>query len=444
MNRPVFQGFGGLSLIADTCGDPDNPSVLLLHGAGRSKSSWRQAAQALAAAGRYAISLDLRGHGESAWSSAGRYDLDAFIGDLHAVLQALPSRPVIVAASLGGLVALAALGTAASELSNGLVLVDTPLTLNSAESTRINALMRSHASGFASFKEVEAAAEQLRPGRRALPASFFEDHLRVGDDGRLHWRWDPRFLDGFEVIDVGKRIEAGLGRIRVPTLIVRGGESQVLTREEAQHVRDSIVGAEFVEIAGAGHIFGSEHADDFNAILLEFLERRIPRKPLNYEEGCDTRTLRDALGCFGTGVTVVTSVDDKGAPIGLTANSFTSVSLDPPLLLFCLARKSRNLGAFEKAGKFGVNVLHIGQQPTSNRFASSKDDDRFVGVLWESWNGGAPVLKGSLANFDCETYAVHDGGDHLILIGRVIRAAFEPSRDPLLFFRGRYRRLHFD
>ncbi len=182
--------------------------------------------------------------------------------------------------------------------------------------------------------------------------------------------------------------------------------------------------------------------EGFNALLIEFLERRVPRSVREYREGSDPRTLRDALGCFGTGVTVVTTLTRDGHPIGLTANSFTSVSLDPPLLLVCIARTSASIAAFEANQSFAVNVLHIGQQPTSNLFAT-RGQDRFGHINWRIGECGAPVLDGSLASFECARHAIHDGGDHIILVGRVVKAGFEPQRDPLLYFRGRYRRLHF-
>ena len=149
------------------------------------------------------------------------------------------------------------------------------------------------------------------------------------------------------------------------------------------------------------------------------------------------------LGCFATGVTIVTTINADGEPIGLTANSFTSVSLDPPLILFSLAKTSANLETFEKAGKFAVNVNHIGQQPAAGKFAS-RGVARFEDVDWAlREEGGSPILAGSLASFDCTTHAVHDGGDHVIFIGHVNHASYAPHRDPLLYFRGKFRRLHF-
>ena len=165
--------------------------------------------------------------------------------------------------------------------------------------------------------------------------------------------------------------------------------------------------------------------------------------PGDYRSGSDERTLRDALGCFATGVTIVTCIDDEGRPVGLTANSFTSVSLDPPLLLVCIHNRARCAPALLAAEHFAVNVLQTGQQPASIRFAT-KEEDRFGVTPWSTGETGAPVLMDSLGVFECARHAVHEGGDHHILVGRVVRANFDPSLDPLLFFRGRYRRLHFD
>jgi flavin reductase (DIM6/NTAB) family NADH-FMN oxidoreductase RutF len=162
-----------------------------------------------------------------------------------------------------------------------------------------------------------------------------------------------------------------------------------------------------------------------------------------YRTGSDSRTLRDALGCFATGVTVVTCLDEEDNPVGLTANSFTSVSLDPPLLLVCVAKRATSAPALVRAGHFAVNVLQTHQQPASIRF-STKDQDRFGATPWSPGEFGPPVLRDSLGVFECAAHAVHDGGDHHMVVGEVLRASFDSTLDPLLYFRGRYRRLHFD
>ena len=162
-----------------------------------------------------------------------------------------------------------------------------------------------------------------------------------------------------------------------------------------------------------------------------------------YRTGSDPRTLRDALGCFATGVTVVTCFDQAGRPVGLTANSFTSLSLDPPLLLVCVAKDAASAGPLGQAEHFAVNVLQTEQRPASITF-STRVEDRFGCTEWSEGEHGAPVLLDSLSVFECKRYAVHEGGDHFILVGEVVKATFEPGLDPLLYFRGRYRRLHFD
>lgn len=147
--------------------------------------------------------------------------------------------------------------------------------------------------------------------------------------------------------------------------------------------------------------------------------------------------LREALGCFVTGVTVITTRDGAGEPQGLTANSFSSVSLEPPLVLFSLARTADCFAAFESANAFAVNVLRADQEDLSGRFAT-KDADKWSGVEWRPGHGGCPLLDGAVATFECRVAARHEGGDHVIHIGEVVGFTHEPEGDPLAFFRGRY------
>jgi len=162
-----------------------------------------------------------------------------------------------------------------------------------------------------------------------------------------------------------------------------------------------------------------------------------------YRTGSDPRTLRDALGCFATGVTVVTCLNQYKEPVGLTANSFTSLSMDPPLLLVCVAKHAASAGPLSEAQHFAVNVLQTEQQPASITF-STRVEDRFGCTPWSMGEHGVPILLDSLSVFECARHAIHDGGDHFILVGEVKKATFEPGLDPLLYFRGSYRRLHFD
>ncbi len=149
----------------------------------------------------------------------------------------------------------------------------------------------------------------------------------------------------------------------------------------------------------------------------------------------DTLALRGALGCYATGVTVVTTMTPDG-PLGMTANSFASVSLDPPLVLWSPARKSARFPAFEAASHFAVHVLGEHQKELSDAFAQTGFEP-FEKLHFETGEGDVPLLEGCAARFECIQSAGHDGGDHLIVVGEVLR--FQSSdRSPLLYHRGNY------
>lgn len=154
----------------------------------------------------------------------------------------------------------------------------------------------------------------------------------------------------------------------------------------------------------------------------------------------DPQALRRALGNFATGVAVVTTLDAHQRPVGLTVNSFTSVSLSPPLVLFCLARQSSNLAAFEQAGAFAINVLHSGQGELSRRFASPVPD-RFAGVDWRPGESGAPLISDAAATFECDHHDTLERGDHMIFLGRVRQFQHAQADEPLLYFQGRFRQV---
>ena len=401
----AFTGFAGVRLAARVDGREHDPAVLLMHGGGQTRAVWGEAATALVEAGRRVISLDLRGHGDSEWPADARYDFDSFVADLRSVLAQLDRRPVVVAAGAAGWIAAAALAHGAATLAAGLVLVDLPTDV-APETTR-------------------RVGERLRGSliNAAMPA------------------WDIRWLETWDPGDVAGRLAAAAPRLTLPVLLIQGGLSDVATEEQISAFARALPDVESARVADARLLVADQRIDAFNAVLLDFLERRQPRAAPEFRSGSDARTLRDALGCFATGVTIVTAATPNG-PIGLTANSFTSVSLDPPLLLVCIANGAGSAAALRAADHFAVNILQIGQQPVSNRFAG-KGEDRFGATDWQPGERGAPVLSESLGTFECTREALHEGGDHFILVGRVYKATFEPRRDPLLYFRGRYRRLHF-
>lgn len=154
-----------------------------------------------------------------------------------------------------------------------------------------------------------------------------------------------------------------------------------------------------------------------------------------FAPGPDTsREFRDALGRFATGVTVVTCQSSLG-PLGITANSFASVSLEPPLVLWSPARSSRRFDAFVEATEFAIHILGDDQTDLCNRFSNEGLD--FGGLDWKANDANVPLIEGVLARFECTRHAVHEGGDHAIVVGRVTQAAFGDG-NPMVFSKGRY------
>jgi flavin reductase (DIM6/NTAB) family NADH-FMN oxidoreductase RutF len=157
------------------------------------------------------------------------------------------------------------------------------------------------------------------------------------------------------------------------------------------------------------------------------------------EIGFDERAFRRALGCFATGVAIVTADGEGNGPVGMTISSFNAVSIQPPLVLFSIARTSHSLDAMARASGYAINVLGCEQQQLSDGFARARTDKWALLPQFRAGNG-APLIVGALAYFECTPFAQHDGGDHVIFVARVVRFS-EDSGDPLIFYRGAYHRL---
>ncbi len=152
----------------------------------------------------------------------------------------------------------------------------------------------------------------------------------------------------------------------------------------------------------------------------------------------DQREFRNAVGCFATGVTVVTTLDKEGDRVGITANSFSSVSLDPPLVLFCVDAKINSFEAFENCDNFNINILSEDQIGLSNAFARSSED-KWDGIEHAFGDNGCPIFENSIAVLECDKHAIYSAGDHLIIVGQVTKIANKTvDCPPLLYFNGAY------
>ncbi len=279
-----LQGAGEVRLAADIGGPPEGSTVVLLHGGGQTRHSWDGTWKVLVDAGWRALSVDLRGHGESDWAPDGDYSLDGFAGDVTELCADLDQPPVLVGASLGGLASLAAIADAPvqSDLARALVLVDVSHRLEDAGRERIGEFMVAHLDGFATLEDAADAIAEYNPNRpRPSDLSGLAKNLRQNADGRWFWHWDPAFVVGkFGSADETRasvvnptRLSDAADALELPTLLVRGRRSDLLSEEGVADFLARVPTAEFADVAGAGHMVAGDRNEVFNSAILGFLER---------------------------------------------------------------------------------------------------------------------------------------------------------------------------
>jgi non-heme chloroperoxidase len=264
-----------LVLTGDAWGSADDPPVLLLHGGGQTRHSWAGTAEQLAREGWYAVSIDLRGHGESDWHAEGNYHWSAFADDVVHLARHFERLPVLVGASLGGISSLLAVAETPEPLAAALVLVDIAPRMEREGVERIKAFMRARPEGFASIEEAAEAIAQYLPHRtRRSDPSGLNKNLRRDENGRYRWHWDPLFLGGERTLEVGldrERLDGASSSLRLPTLLVRGRMSEILSEEGAQHFLDLVPHARFADVSDAGHMVAGDRNDAFTQVVIEFL-----------------------------------------------------------------------------------------------------------------------------------------------------------------------------
>lgn len=268
----------GVALTADVGGDPSAPAVILSHGGGQTRHSWGTAMTRLLAEGYQVINVDARGHGDSDWSPIGDYRIERLAADLQTIVRTLPSPPALVGASMGGAASL----IAAAELNaaSALVLVDVVPRLNPEGSERIIAFMRARPDGFATLEEVaDAVAAYYPQRRRPRDPSGLMKNLRKRADGRLHWHWDPAFVAKAQVVSEPPRFTEKLykaaARVRIPTLLVRGMESDIVSEDSIAEFRTYLPALEVCDVAAAGHMVAGDRNDAFNDGVSGFLRQHL-------------------------------------------------------------------------------------------------------------------------------------------------------------------------
>lgn len=270
----------GLTLIADVGGPDKAPLVILLHGGGQTRHSWSGAMRTLVAAGYRVINFDARGHGDSDWSTDGDYDLDARGRDLAAVVGDTDGPVALVGASMGGMTSFYAVGHSLIRDVRALILVDIVMRPAAEGVDKIERFMKKHVDGFATLDEAADAVAAYNPQRpRPSDPVGLMKNLRPHADGRLYWHWDPRMLEiepNPDTPDWTDQLLAVSDQVQVPTLLIRGGKSDIVDDEGVAEMSRLVPQTEVLDVAGAGHMVAGDRNDAFNSGVIAFLKRHMP------------------------------------------------------------------------------------------------------------------------------------------------------------------------
>jgi len=275
----VWTGAGGVPIAGDTWGDPNGPLVVLQHGGGQTRHAWKGAGETLGQAGYLAVAFDARGHGDSGWAPPDDYTPDHMVEDLRCVVRALApgKRPVLVGASMGGGTSLVAVGEGHLDAA-ALVLVDMAPKIEPEGSRKIQEFMDQKPDGFDTLEEVAAAIANYQPHRvRPRNLDGLAKNVRLGPNGKYRWHWDPARRRGRAGMPAYRqRLHEAADRLTAPTLLVRGGLSDVLSEEGAQSFLKQCPHAEYVNVANAAHMVAGDRNDIFAGSVIEFLARVVP------------------------------------------------------------------------------------------------------------------------------------------------------------------------
>ena len=279
MHTQKFQISPNFFIVADTFGNPGDKPVIFLHGGGQTRHSWGDSAQIVADAGYYSIALDARGHGDSSWSEEGNYRIEDLGSDLKAVIAQLGKRPALVGASMGGLTSLIAEGESENSIASAIILVDIAPKTEQKGIERIFAFMSSNKHGFASIDEAAAAVSAYLPNReKPKDHSRLEKNLRLQADGRYYWHWDMKMLELWKSITPDQQIKnearmyQAAKNLKVPTMIVRGGMSDVVSEKVMAEFLDAVPHVRSVNVSDAGHMVAGDSNHAFTNAVLDFLK----------------------------------------------------------------------------------------------------------------------------------------------------------------------------
>lgn len=266
----------GVRLAADCYGEPSARTIIFAHGGGQSRTAWRGAARAAAEEGYYAVSLDLRGHGDSEWSPEGDYHFASYVRDFAAIIPSLGGKAALVGASLGGRVALL-MCTSHPDMVGALALADVTPRIDEDVADDMREFFHRSAQGFATIEEAAQTLAALTEDKTPSPAVRLLPHLRE-QDGRFHWRWDPRFVQGRFVAESGQLqlLEDSARALKTPTIVIRAELSTVVRAEHVEEFKRTSPHIETRVAPGIGHMLTGDANDAYAPMLIEFFKRTYP------------------------------------------------------------------------------------------------------------------------------------------------------------------------
>ncbi len=404
------------------------PSVVLIHGVGLQKAIWGPQMDALVA-DHDVVAMDMPGHG----GSSRPPDAPLLADYSDAVLALLDGlgieRAHVVGHSMGALVALD-FALAHPGRVAGVVAVNAVFCRTAAQRAAIAARV-DELKGGQNLPDWSGTLARWFGSPVPAHLAAAADHTRalLADIDPVGYTRTYRLFAESDAEHGGR-----LARLAAPALFVTGAQDPNSTPAMSEAMARIAPEGRLVVMPEVRHMLPLTHVEAFNGVLRAFLARTAETAEAPLAAPVDPRAFRRALGSFLTGITVVATVQPDGTPRGFTANSFTSVSLDPPLILICIAKTASSCPVFSAAEGFSVNVLAEHQMSVSGLFAS-RSADKFGGVGWRRGPAGNPVIDGVAAWFDCRRHEVIDAGDHVILVGRV--AGFdERTVNPLGYCRG--------
>ena len=272
-----FKGHGDIKIAADVWGSNNEELVILLHGGGQTRHAWGDTGKKLAEAGYHSVALDLRGHGDSEWHADGDYSIRAYKDDLVSIINEISKPARLVGASLGGMASLVLAGDEInSDLCTALIMVDIGIYPDPVGSDRIVSFMLSGEKGFDSLENVAKSISDYLPHRKKpKDLEGLKKNLRLKSDGRYYWHWDPRFIRRRPGSRDRRYFDLQLKaaeKVTIPTLLIRGALSDVVTMEDVDYFLSVISHAKFVEIENAAHMIAGDRNDIFAEEAIKFLK----------------------------------------------------------------------------------------------------------------------------------------------------------------------------